>query len=262
VFDPQKNLTYSIGSFTGGNASLKPEASLTTTAGFTYSPSNLSGFLLSVDYYDIDIANAIGTISPQQAVTLCAGGNQNLCSTVNRDGNGFITTINANSINFTNYQTSGIDATFQYMVPVELPGVLNIRNTFTYVSNFTTNNGLSTLEYVESQGDIRASLGVPRVITNTTLGYDTDDYGGYLRGRFLSAGYYDRTRQIQNNAVPAFFYVDAGAHLNVGIGTDHPLQLTATVVNLLDRDPPIESQFSPYYDIVGRYIRIGAAYDF
>lgn len=259
VFDPQKNLTYSIGSFSGGNANLKPEASMTTTAGFTYTPD--FGLVLSVDYFDINIENAIGTISSQQAVTLCAAGNQTLCSTIARDANGFITTVSANSINFTAYKTSGIDATFQYTLPLELPGALSVRSTLTYLNNFTTNNGLATVEYVESQGDIRASLGAPRAIINTTLTYDTDDYGGYLRGRFLSAGYYDRTRQIQNNAIPAFFYVDAGVHVNIGIGLENPVQLNATVVNLLDRDPPMESQFSPFYDIIGRYFRVGVAYN-
>ncbi len=262
VFDPQKNLTYSIGNFTGGNANLSSEVSLATTAGFTYSPSSWSDFVLSVDYFNINIANAIGSITPQQAVTLCASGNQGLCSTISRDGNGFITTISANLINYTRYQTSGIDATFNYTVPVELPGALSLHMNLTYLSNFTVNNGLTTVEYAESQGDIRASLGAPRAIINTTLNYDTDDYGGYLRGRFLTAGYYDRTRQIQNNSIPAFLYVDAGAHINVGVGLDNPIQLSMTVDNLFDRDPPIESQFSPYYDVIGRYYRAAIAYDF
>ena len=63
VFDPVINTSYPISGFIGGgNPKLKPELSNSTTVGFTLTPARLEGFNFSVDYVDIDIVNAFGSL--------------------------------------------------------------------------------------------------------------------------------------------------------------------------------------------------------
>ena len=51
---------------TGGNPELQPEVAHTTTAGMVLTPSFVPGLLASVDYWDINVLNAVGTLSARQ----------------------------------------------------------------------------------------------------------------------------------------------------------------------------------------------------
>src|SRR3546814_3335717 len=61
------------------------DLSKTTTAGITLSPRFIPNLTISVDYFNINIANSIGTISQQQIINLCQQGNQSLCGSIVRD---------------------------------------------------------------------------------------------------------------------------------------------------------------------------------
>ena len=49
----------------GGNANLKPEIGDTRTIGVVFTPTFLDGFTATVDYFNIDVSNAIGAIPGQ-----------------------------------------------------------------------------------------------------------------------------------------------------------------------------------------------------
>jgi outer membrane receptor protein involved in Fe transport len=36
------------------------------------------------------------------------------------------------------------------------------------------------------------------------------------------------------------------------------VELYANATNLFDKEPPIGSLYSPYYDVIGRYVTLGA----
>lgn len=67
---------------------MQPEAADTTTFGIVYQPSWLTGFSTSVDWYRIDISDAIGQLTAQNEVTACANGSDpSLCQyVIRRDG--------------------------------------------------------------------------------------------------------------------------------------------------------------------------------
>src|SRR5690606_4693644 len=48
---------------TGGNASLRNESSDSFTYGFTWAPAQLRGLVVSADYYDIEISDAIVSLA-------------------------------------------------------------------------------------------------------------------------------------------------------------------------------------------------------
>ena len=48
-------------------------------------PQFLPGLSASVDYYNINISDAIGTVATQQTIDNCFSGNQVFCSGLQRD---------------------------------------------------------------------------------------------------------------------------------------------------------------------------------
>src|SRR3546814_11281444 len=83
------------------------------------SPRFIPNLTISVDYFNINIANSIGTISQQQIINLCQQGNQSLCGIIVRDSTtGLITQISASQLNFTRLSTRGLDVALIYRVPL------------------------------------------------------------------------------------------------------------------------------------------------
>src|SRR5262249_40271476 len=80
----------------GGNTALEPEIADTTTLGFVFTPSFVRGLYASVDYWDINLQNAIGTLPVTGILQGCYQNNiAALCNDIHRDpGNG---TINGTS---------------------------------------------------------------------------------------------------------------------------------------------------------------------
>ncbi len=57
----------------GGNTTLKPETSNTHTVGIVFTPTFLDGFTATVDYFDIQVADAISVIPPTTTLAECYG---------------------------------------------------------------------------------------------------------------------------------------------------------------------------------------------
>ncbi|MBU1377697.1 MAG: TonB-dependent receptor [Alphaproteobacteria bacterium] len=257
ISDPQTGTAYQVRAMTGGNPNLRPETSKTTTAGVTLSPPQIPRLTVSADYFDIEIDNAISTISPQVLITLCSQGVQSLCSQIVRGPDGLITTTSATLLNFTRLTTSGLDLSLNYSIPLSNGGRLSLRSSGTWTHEYKSNNGISTIDFLASQGTI-GSAGVPKVGVNSAITYDDERLRLSVRSRFISAGKNNVTLAIQNNRIPAYMYFDLGASYKFDVLEDREVEVFANVNNLFDKDPPVSSAFSPYYDIVGTYVVLGA----
>jgi outer membrane receptor protein involved in Fe transport len=129
------------------------------------------------------------------------------------------------------------------------------------VNSLTTNDGVSEIDYVKSQG-YSFGLGVPDLRVNGSIGWQGDVVGFDLRARYISAGVYNKTVNIVNNDIDAYTYVDLGVTADMSkLGADG-VELYANATNLFDKDPPVGSLYSPYYDVIGRYVTVGARYRF
>jgi outer membrane receptor protein involved in Fe transport len=116
----EKNPAPQYNGLVGGNPNLKPEAADTYTVGVVYQPSFLPGFNASVDYFNIMIEDAIGSVGADLAINRCL---QSLdpffCGLVKRDSQGSLwlsnqgyivdTTLNTGSVS-----TAGIDVNLSY----------------------------------------------------------------------------------------------------------------------------------------------------
>ena len=104
---------------TTGNINLQPETAKTLTVGVVYTPSFIDNLSMTVDYYDIEIEDAMGGAGVQKAIDNCAREtniNSSLyCPLVTRgaDGN-IIDTLNT-TINQAFAGTTGIDFEVSYL---------------------------------------------------------------------------------------------------------------------------------------------------
>ena len=252
----------------GGNASLKPETAITQSIGVVLTPTFLDGFTATVDYWDVKVDQAIGSISANTIMTECLGGNLALCGLVHRNAQGFLFT-NAGYVVQTNVNTGylherGIDIEANYATDLNDWGVsgagsLAFHFVGSYVDEFlqqpyTGADSASPYTGVKYQnydcaGLYGQSCGVPtpewrhnlRVTWSSPWDFDLS-----VAWRHMSAVTFDgnstnpyiATSSIATagagGAIDAYDYFDLAGSWTVSEG----VQLRAGVNNLFDKNPP------------------------
>ncbi|MFN3472681.1 MAG: TonB-dependent receptor domain-containing protein [Blastomonas sp.] len=262
--NPGYNATPStVTTFTGGNLDLVPEVSYTTALGATYSPSFLSGFSASVDYYKIKIDGAITALNGSNLTLACFRGSAAACGRITRDATGTVVQVAANQQNIASFETSGFDMEASYImrlssIGANLPGSIRLRALATYVDTLVFDTGLSR---VETAGDVGDSVqrATPKWRGTLSASYQDESFGLDVRARYIGGGNFDRTRTtLINNSIGSRTYVDIGAQFKVA----EELVLFANVNNVFDRKPPLITVNSTLYDVVGTYATVGARVNF
>jgi iron complex outermembrane receptor protein len=267
-----------VATHSGGNPLLTPEISKMWIVGATYSPSFLDGLRLSVDYYDIKITDALGTLGGSNLTLACRQGQQAACDRVVRDpATQTVTEVFSNTQNIAEFATSGIDMEVSYITRVgallgDGTGTLTFRALGNYIRELVTDNGLTRLDNVGTVGDLNGS---PPFRGIFTVAYQEDVFGLNARVRHIDGGKYDKfadglrvspggsfvpghSSKITNNDIDARTYVDIGAQIRA---TDK-LELSFNVTNLFDVDAPISPQASAHYEVMGTYFNFGVKVDF
>jgi len=130
---------------TGGNVGLQPETSTSKTLGVVYSPQWLAGLDMYVDWYNIEINDAIGGRGTNDILNGCFSEiNPLRCALITRDttgavnGNrGEISNIDSRNQNFRGgLETEGFDFGGGYRYDMNDWGLLQLRLDNTYVSYF------------------------------------------------------------------------------------------------------------------------------
>lgn len=272
IIDPQNgNSSYLAVSTTSGNPNLKPETADTVTFGVTYTPAWERGLRMSVDYFDIKVKDAIGTVTPQDTVDRCFRGDSTLCSLITRDSGGIVTAIATNNINIARFEARGIDAELSYTTSLDglgiqgnggltLLGTKNLRN--------RSINGAITTNF---SGQHRVG-GLPKWQATATLWAKIDRVMVSSQTRFISSGVFDNLFVegvgINDNSIPARVYENLSLSYDFGPqGDEDRLQVFAVVNNLLDQDPPvvpdtISTTNQQIYDVIGRSYRAGVRVKF
>ncbi|WP_213978987.1 TonB-dependent receptor [Sphingomonas sp. dw_22] len=264
----------------GGNPNLTPEIADTWTAGGIYSPQWLRGFSLSVDWYKIDIKDAITSVGAQQIIDMCYGFNrpQNpaACSSIvlaPGATNLVNATIFTSGINAQNVAVEGIDYEASYRASLsdiseKLPGAINLRVLVSQRLKDETNlpgdsapAALGTVGSLKWRGLMTATyaLGPSR----TTL---TARYLG--SGKLTNQPETSRTGIADDlNHVDPVWYFELAENYDISLG-NRKVTLFGVVENLFDRQPePIPSSGTSFgtaapYDLIGRTYRLGLRFKF
>ena len=285
-----------------GNPLVQPEIARSWTIGAVATPTFLPGFAMSVDYYQVKISGAIGTLQPQDVVNLCFIQNvQEQCDAINiiRDVNGNIETFNPlilRPINYAFQTNKGLDLEASYRtnmsaVHESMDGNLTLRGSFThYISNLiddTLNRPRETAGQIA--GSQITTQGPPKWNYRLSAIYDSQRVTLALIGRGYTKGVIDNNGTACLTNCPAFvtgsptfnlnevggaFFMDTSIAYKFPVRSSEA-QLQLTVTNVLNRDPTLapngptgDSQFAFAQtsriigDRLGRTFRLSARFKY
>jgi iron complex outermembrane recepter protein len=222
---------------------------------------------VSVDYYSIDLEDAIASLTGQQVVDGCFSGQTSLCGQITRGADGFISSVQATLLNTAETKTSGVDLEVGYSYALGA-GQLNVRLLSTYVDKLV--NTIANVP-TDRAGQVGSGAGIPHWRGNLGVNYRVAKYEAGILYRYVQGGKYDNTfievdgtsnlNSINDNTVSGRGYID----LNGSYKVTENFDLFAKVNNLLDKDPPATPNVitqtiyasAPFYDRTGLYYIAG-----
>ncbi|MDG1784195.1 MAG: TonB-dependent receptor [Porticoccaceae bacterium] len=250
---------------TGGNPDLTEEESDSFTFGLVITPDAIKGLSLSIDYWDIEITDAIGSFGASDIIKKCVDSPSianNFCPMITRDGQLSIERINVSRINVGRLNASGIDFGGAYGFDIA-GGDLSINL-----------NGSFLMEHEELiDGSDPTSLFInrndpnnPKLRSNLNLTYQQGPLSLGLNTRYIGSTIYDPNALTDETSdkplVPSRVYND----LIIGYEFENELRITGTITNIGDVNPPrIGDLFLGVrgnYDNTGRFISLRASYSF
>ena len=249
----------------GGSVVLEPETADVLTLGFVYTPEFFENFSMSVDYWEIQLTNALSTVGTQSALDGCFNSGD-YCDRIDRFKSdsaipGNIRTVDDYAVNVGGIDTSGVDFDLRYTFASSY-GDWRLGLDGTYLLEYDKHLASQTIDHVgRFEGDHDGHFA--QLKTNFTIGWSLDDFDATLTTRYIDSvveveqGWWTAPfeRTVESNVV-----VDLQGNYAV---TDH-LTFTLGIDNLFDQEPPfVYSAFGANtdvstYDIVGRYMYMRA----
>jgi len=249
------SLPVSYQGFNQGNAALTPEKADAIGLGVVLQPSFLEGFSASVDYYDVKIKDAIGTVSAQTIVDYCFQGNTAFCSAITRGpnagGSQVIQRIRIQPFNLALQQIQGYDLEASYRFDLadmmdSWAGAVTIRGSASRALKDIQDNTVNPVEE-------RAGAENPKWRYSAQINYNLHPFTATLAARGRSAGKQDddwiecttgcpvsnvTNITINQNLREGTFYMDASFNYELA-PEDSDWNATAflNVRNLFDTDP-------------------------
>ena len=279
---PNFNLaTFQATTLQGGNPNLQPETSESLTFGLVLTPSFAERLSVSVDYFDIEIKDAVGTAPTSEVISACYASpnfSDPLCALIvgpafpgvdetpspsaptRRNSNLQISGVLQTNANLATYKTSGVDFQVDYGLETGIGG-LDFRVAGTYLQDYDY-LPFSGGELIKLAGLFGGdpAFGNPATFAEWQVNYGVtltrDDWGANLTARYMSETIdIDAAPANLQNVAKAITYVDVQGFYNW-----NDVKFTVGVRNLADEKPPYVTayddmntlQFS--YDTQGRYI--------
>ena len=285
LIDSYQFPTTATEALTAGNGGLKPETANTFNVGFSWksmaeSPL-LSGFIASIDYYNIKITNVISVVPGLTALTKCYnldGSNSaysnstQFCSLLQRDpATGQLLIVNTPYLNLGGLKTSGIDmdfgwgAAFADLGLSSVPGAISVNSAIGFTPHYEVQTlpGTSFAEYAGTNTLVTSTTAgsFPRWKGLTTFKYSVGGADVALRWRVQSA-----MEDVTYVSTPKTPGVGIGAYNLLDLYGDYSVNKTwsvrAGITNLANHGPVYvaSSQTSTdpsIYDVVGRSFFVG-----
>jgi outer membrane receptor protein involved in Fe transport len=264
-FDPNDSSSARLPGVGQGNANLAPEKAKTWTAGLVLQPPSLPNFSLSLDWYNINLRQAIQKATAQELVDFCydqADLDNEFCRLTSRSTTtGFINGYRIQPQNVANLRTAGLDVNLRYRhdlgakagsLALQLSGNYLDRLSFVPLPNAAPKSEIGSPD-----------APAPRYSANFDL--------TWAKGPFsLSYGidWHDKTRRISREDIAAnpnyvdsryIFYREKWEHeLHAAYRIADQFKFYGGVHNLTDRKPDIGATAYPI-SAVGRYFYAGVS---
>ena len=254
----------------GGNELLTPEEADIMTLGVVLEPEFIPGLSLTVDYYDIEITNAIGSVDNNYIANLCMDADGNkinsnsaVCQSANIsiDGTGRIS-FNNGLQNIGGQSTAGYDINATYVFETaNLDWRVSLDTSILDHYQESDQDG----NIIEYTGFVTSGSGAyADVKSNLTINVKGESWEATYEGRYI-----DGMDSLSCDEEPSACYAPT-----VGSVVYHDLSgayfysesitFSGGVNNIFDKQPPYysgnnDSNTDPYtYDVLGRYFFVKA----
>ena len=273
----------------GGTDTLQPEEGDSITIGFVYEPTWADGFSTTVDFWQVNLDNAIGTIGTQNILNVCYGSTaaapSPLCSLFSRRDSGEMEILFDKRANVGTVETAGVDIGLRYRMDTDY-GKFRFNVDATYTDKYDVDviyDGV-VLQSQQNAGTFLSSANGGngnysqwRALGNISWSKDIYDISWNMR--FIdgfTVGSLEPDGVCANRGLPAG---SPGCQFAIGAYTYHNLQAGVTldkvklrigIDNVNDKQPPILYQNNSLngntdertYDTVGRYYWSSLTYSF
>lgn len=234
-----------ISGFNQGNPDVQEEVGKSTTVGIVITPSDdsaLEDFSFTIDYFDIEIEDAIVATPRQFILDQCYSGDTSFCSFIVRrsaplgtNSAGSIEFLNSAVSNSGGQVTEGVDFTATYSKDIG-PGRFRGRIAYTnLLEGYTVPlPGADRDNYV-------GEIDTPEHKANLNVSYKWDDWNVSLGATFLSSVDVDDQFLAGFNLAPGSVTIGSTYYLDTQVSyqVDENFELYGGVDNLLDEDPPL-----------------------
>ncbi|MCL6251298.1 TonB-dependent receptor plug domain-containing protein [Altererythrobacter sp. KTW20L] len=277
--------------FSGGNPAVRPEQADTWTAGVVLQPYFIPGLSMSLDYYNIEIIDAISQVGNQAVLNRCFLENaQEFCDLITVDGGattptstGSIILVGDVFVNVAESAVEGIDFEASYVSDVTLLGGDESISTRFFASwllerSDTNANGLTS----NFAGQVGATQGSQVYLpyadfkATGTITYRNSGFSALLQARHTGSGFHEACAEpgrcptqtfIVDNKVGAVTYIDVRLGYEFELGNTE-MEVFGNITNLGDTSPPVTPSYSAFtgyasqynsslYDVLGRRYTLG-----
>jgi outer membrane receptor protein involved in Fe transport len=256
--DPFANQAKQV--ITSGNGNLKEEESDSWTVGAVFTPGFAPGLSVSVDWFKIEIEDAINVVPLQRLVDSCvdsASIANPFCGLITRRADGAITSVNVTPINVGSLKTSGIDFQTNYGLPIGA-----WRFNLSLAGTYLDENDILVVESDPTTLDVNVGeVDNPRWRVNLVPGVAFGDLRVDWAMRFIDSSKVDVQQSAEgrdDNNVSSKLYHDVSASYDW-----NSLRFSAGVNNLFDTAPPFSRETvrgdkrGVLFDNIGRYFFLG-----
>lgn len=258
----------------GSNPNLVPEVADTKTAGIVFRPSGfLDGLQLSVDYYDISIDKAIGTLGAQTVLDRCFLGATEFCQYVIRDGAGNLVQIRNVLLNVNKQILKGYDVEAQYRFDAGNVGNFDVRLLGTITQDLITVDTAGPTQRAGVTGwRAGTQAGMPDWSGDLLTTWQRGAFSLTMHNKYIPDGLYNNaligpdqpgyaitlTNSANNNKVSMSFYTDLSGQWQF----NDAITAYAAINNVMDRDPPAAPSVAGngnfiLFDPIGRSYKLG-----
>lgn len=271
----------------GGNPDLQEEVSDTVTLGLVWQPDYIEGLDVTVDYYSIEIEDAISVLGGgvNNVLDICYNQIGDLdsafCQAITRRPDGNVDIVQVLNENIAALETEGVDVAANYRIPLEF-GLWGSSNSsslsFQYRSTFlidfdeTPTVGLPNVN--DCEGTFGNTCGDPRpeYQHNLRTTWESGPATLSLLWRYLGESEDDRLKNADATAASlAVPEIDAKSYFDLSGSWQfsEEFRVNAGIRNLFDTDPDpvgdVQEQantFPEMYDVIGRRYFVSASYTF
>ncbi|MEO9968503.1 MAG: TonB-dependent receptor [Hyphomonadaceae bacterium] len=250
-FDSADFLTAFVTGTTGGNPNLTEETSDSFTVGGVFQPSGiLNGWLdnlvVVVDYYDIEIEDAIGSLTGAAIAGACVdlpSTDNQFCDAIQRDANngGAISGFTSGNINLSVLEARGVDFDVRYEFDVPSYGGRDLGSVRTslvgsrFIERFTESDPVIAQTIADEPdplqqqllitdqatvSDLLGVIGTPEWIFNLGINWEFGKWDLGWTGRFE-----DSAGQFSNAALTDVEIIDGAVVVSDNVGLADPSQL-------------------------------------